>query len=214
MARTAPAPPGAGQRDVRGVGRGAVADDLGERLRAARAGVVERLQDDDAGALADHEAVAAAGRRAAMRRSGSSLRVESARIAAKPPTSDSCTVASVPPASIMSASPRRIVSQASPMEWPPVAQAETTPKLGPCGPKMMADHAGREVADRHRDQERRHAVRVRARPSAAPGRPGSGCRRCRSRSTTPVRSASSPSRRAGSPAWSIAWRAATSANWT
>ena len=30
---------------------------------------------------------------------------------------------------------------------------------------------------------------------------------------TPVRSASTPSSRAGSPAWSIAWRAATSPNW-
>ena len=74
-----------GQRDVRGVGRRAVADELGQDRRAARLGVLERLEDDDARALADDEPVAAVsnGREAA---SGSSLRVDSARIAANPPT--------------------------------------------------------------------------------------------------------------------------------
>ena len=46
------------ERDVRRVGGRAVADDLGERLRAASLGVLERLEDEHAGTLADDEAVA------------------------------------------------------------------------------------------------------------------------------------------------------------
>ena len=46
--------------------------------------------------------------------------------------------ASAPPASITSASSRRIVSKASPMACPPVAQAETTAMFGPCAPMAMA----------------------------------------------------------------------------
>ena len=37
-----------------------------------------------------------------------------------------------PPASMMSASPRRMVLRASPMACEPTAHAEVTPKLGPC----------------------------------------------------------------------------------
>ena len=69
---------------------------------------------------------------------GSSLRVDSARIAAKPPTRTSLMPASDDPAIITSASPRRIISHASPRAWPPVAQADETAKLGPRAPKTMA----------------------------------------------------------------------------
>ena len=47
------------------------------------------------------------------------------------------TTASVPPASIMVALPRRIISVASPMQWAPVAQAVTTVRFGPRRPNMM-----------------------------------------------------------------------------
>ena len=69
---------------------------------------------------------------------GSSFRVDSAFMDAKPPTVASWMLASTPPAIIMSASPRRIVSQASPRAWPPVAQAETVAKLGPSAPVAIA----------------------------------------------------------------------------
>ena len=59
-------------------------------------------------------------------------------MAANPPTSGSKIPASVPPATMMSASPRRMISDASPRAWPPVAQAETVAKLGPVMPKLMA----------------------------------------------------------------------------
>ena len=52
-------------------------------------------------------------------------RVESARIAANPATPICVTGASLPPASITSASPRAITRAASPTEWAPVAQALT-----------------------------------------------------------------------------------------
>ena len=42
--------------------------------------------------------------------------------------------ASEPPASMMSASSRRMVSYASPTAWPPVAHADTVAKLGPVMP--------------------------------------------------------------------------------
>ena len=71
-------------------------------------------------------------------RSGSSFRVERARIAANPPTSGSKMPASVPPASMMSASARRMISLDSPMAWPPVAQADTVAKFGPVIPKLIA----------------------------------------------------------------------------
>ena len=69
---------------------------------------------------------------------GLSLRVERARIAAKPPTSASVMPASDEPAIITSASPRRMISHASPRAWPPVAQAEETAKFGPSAPNRIA----------------------------------------------------------------------------
>ena len=47
------------------------------------------------------------------------------------------TAASVPPATITSARPRRIISSASPIESVPVAQAETVEKLGPFAPIII-----------------------------------------------------------------------------
>ena len=90
--------------------------------------------------------------------SGSSLRVDSAFIDAKPPIVASWMPASTPPAIIRSASPRRIVSQASPSAWPPVAHADTVAKLGPIAPVAMATWPGAHVRDAHRDEERRDPV--------------------------------------------------------
>ena len=65
---------------------------------------------------------------------GSSLRVESARIAAKPPTASGVTTASEPPAIITSASPRRMMFAASPIACADVAQAVATAEFGPLAP--------------------------------------------------------------------------------
>ncbi len=46
--------------------------------------------------------------------------------------------ASLPPANMTSASPRRMAWAASPSAWVPVAQAETIPKLGPRAPYSIA----------------------------------------------------------------------------
>ena len=112
-----------GQRDVGRVGGRAVADSSA-RICAPRAcGVLELLEHEHAGALRDDEAVAAlverAGGRLPGRRCASTARA-SPRSRRRAPRGSR---ASVPPASIMSASPRRIVSVASPIAWPPVAQA-------------------------------------------------------------------------------------------
>ena len=46
--------------------------------------------------------------------------------------------ASLPPAIITSASPRRIALKASPIAWADEAQALTTPKFGPRAPNSIA----------------------------------------------------------------------------
>ena len=120
--------------------------------------------------------------------------------------------ASAPPATITSASPRRIISLASPMAWPPVAQADTVVKFGPVIPNWMAiwpaPMLGMPIGMRNgliRSGPRRALI---VKPSMSVPTPPSPVPRM-----TPVRSASSPSNRSGSPAWSSASRAATSPNW-
>ncbi len=58
-------------------------------------------------------------------RRGSSFRVESALAAQNPARPSGVTEASELPAITTSASPRRMASNASPIEWLPVAHAET-----------------------------------------------------------------------------------------
>ena len=65
---------------------------------------------------------------------GSSLRVESARDAQKPPTPSGETVASAPPATITSASPYSMRRAASPMQWLAVEHAVTIARFGPWKP--------------------------------------------------------------------------------
>eukprot|EP00966_Prymnesium_polylepis_P024219 557887-Prymnesium_polylepis.1 len=65
--------------------------------------------------------------------SGESLAVvHMARMLVKPAKPSAVTAASVPPASMTSASPYWMYLNASPIACVPVAHAETTPKLGPC----------------------------------------------------------------------------------
>ena len=80
-----------------------VADDLGVGNRAAgENGALALFEDQDPGALADHEAVAVAVE-GAEALPGSSFRVESARSEANPPMHIGVIVASAPPATIASA---------------------------------------------------------------------------------------------------------------
>ena len=144
--------------------------------------------------------------------SGSSLRVERAFIELKPPTTASWIAASVPPASMMSASSRRIVSQASPIAWAPVAQAETVAKFGPSIPNAIATWPeptfGMPIGMKNgliRSGPRSAMSRTLSNIVATPPRPDPRM--------TPVRSASGPSIRPGRPAWSSASRATTSPNW-
>ena len=70
-------------------------------------------------------------------RSGSSLRVDSARIAAKPPTPMGVMAASDPPATMTSASPRRMNSKASPMACADAEHAVQVAEFGPFAPNRM-----------------------------------------------------------------------------
>ena len=69
--------------------------------------------------------------------SGSSLRVDSARIAAKPPTPIGVIAASEPPAIITSASLRRMISKASPMACADAEQAVQVAEFGPLALKRI-----------------------------------------------------------------------------
>ena len=68
---------------------------------------------------------------------GSSLRVESAFMAAKPPTESGVMAPSVPPAIMASASPRWMVRKASPMACAELVQAVAVASLGPLAPYLM-----------------------------------------------------------------------------
>ncbi len=99
--------------------------------------MLQLLEDERRGALGEDEAVAAAsnGRLAAggivvARGQGTHGR-EAAHRGAR------STDASQPPANMMSASPRRMISLASPMACPTLAQALVVEKLGPRAPKTM-----------------------------------------------------------------------------
>ena len=101
---------------------------------AAGGGVVGPLEHDDGRALAEHEAVAALVPRAGRPAPGSSLRVDMARIEAKPAIGSGWMTASVPPAMTTSARPERMMSRPSAMASAPVAQAlatQWTPALAP-----------------------------------------------------------------------------------
>ncbi len=70
-------------------------------------------------------------------RCGSSLRVESARMAANPPIPMGVMQASVPPQIMASASPRWISRKESPMECALVVQAVAVAEFGPLAPVRM-----------------------------------------------------------------------------
>ena len=72
-----------------------------------------------------------------LARCGSSLRVDSARIAAKPPTPIGVMAASDPPAIITSASLRLMISKASPMACAEAEHAVHVAEFGPLAPKRM-----------------------------------------------------------------------------
>src|SRR5690606_15646674 len=72
-----------------------------------------------------------------LARAGSSLRVDSARIAPNPPTPIGVMAASEPPAIIASASPRRMISNASPMACAEAEQAVQVAEFGPLAPNRM-----------------------------------------------------------------------------
>ena len=90
--------------------------------------------------------------------SGVSLRVERARMAAKAVTPTLQTGASLPPANITSASPRLMISKASPMPLVLAAQAVQTVDERPFGAERERDLGGRHVGDHHGDEQRAHAV--------------------------------------------------------
>src|SRR6476619_8492740 len=70
-------------------------------------------------------------------RVGSSLRVDSAFIAQKPPSEVGVVAYSAPPAIMASASPYWIMRIARPMLWVAVVQAVTAAMLGPLAPVMI-----------------------------------------------------------------------------
>ena len=101
---------------------------------------------------------------------------------------------------------------ASPMAWPALAQALVVEKLGPIAPKLMDTWPAAMLAmamgmknGLTRSAPRSWLTMIWSMRVPVPPRPEP--------MTMPVWSASSPSSFAGRPAWSMAWRVATSAIW-
>ena len=94
---------------------------------------------------------------------GSSLRVDSARAAQKPPMPSALTVASAPPAIMTSASPYSISRAASPMLWFAVEHARDDREVRALKAVVDRHEARDHVDDRARHEERRdlaHAAGV------------------------------------------------------
>ena len=94
-----------------------------------------------------------------LARAGSSLRVESARMAANPPTPMGVMAASAPPAIMTSASPRWMMRKESPMEWALVVQAVAVASFGPLAPNAHGNVSGGEVDDGGGNEEGRDLAR-------------------------------------------------------
>ena len=118
---------GLGLREVVRVVRGAVAEHLGvDRRRRARSACSQSSSSERAGALRHDEAGARRVERPRRVRRVLVLGREPAHRGEAARGSAGTMHASVPPASTASASPRLIISAASPIACEPVAQAETT----------------------------------------------------------------------------------------
>ena len=113
----------------------------------------------DAGAFADDEAVAILVERPAGALGLVVARRERAH-RAKPPTPIGVIDASEPPAIITSASPRLMISKASPIECADAVHAVHVARFGPAGAEADRHLAGRQVDDRRGNEERRDAARA------------------------------------------------------
>ena len=138
----------------------AEADQLAIDPRAALLRMLVLLEHQHPGALAQHETVAVAvqgpagrGRIVVARRQR--------RAAQNPPMPSGEMVASVPPATITSASPYSISRPASPMQCRPVVQARDDRQIRALAALHDRQLARDHVDDRARHEERRHPARCR-----------------------------------------------------
>ena len=112
-------------------------------------------------ALADHEAVALARRRAARPAPARRCAWTARAWSRSPPTPSGVMAASLPPAIMASASPRWMSRKESPMAWALVVQAVQVAEFGPLGPGADGDPARGQVHDRGGDEEGADPARAR-----------------------------------------------------
>src|SRR4029079_4987293 len=113
-----------------------VAEDLGVDPRTAGPRDFLGLEDEDTGPLARTKPSRSRSK-GRLARGGSSLRVDRARIAAKPPRPMWVIAASLPPVIITSAMPTWIARNASPMALAAEAHAVATAEFGPRRPHRI-----------------------------------------------------------------------------
>ena len=125
-----------GLGDVKGIPRHAVPHNFGVDGGAAPLGPLHLLQhqDSEPSPITKPSRSRSKGRQAF---SGSSFRVDRARMEANPPTLMGVMAASDPPQSMASASPRAMIRNESPMAWDPEEQAVQVAVLGPLAPNRM-----------------------------------------------------------------------------
>ena len=150
----------AGRGHVVGVPGRAVAAELAERAVAPRRRACSSLSRTSTPAPSPITKPSRSWSNGRLARCGSSFRVERARALPKPASAIGVMVASLPPATITSASPARMRRSASPIACAPEAHAETVPKFGPSQSELDRDLSRGHVRDHHRDEERADAARA------------------------------------------------------
>ena len=120
-ARGACTPSSGGEVMVR-IAAHAKTNQLGVDGRPTRLGVLQFFQHQRTGTIGQHKAITVFVPRTTGL-AGSSLRVDNARAAPKPPMPRPQAAISAPPATITSASLQTILRAAMPMQWVPVVQA-------------------------------------------------------------------------------------------
>ena len=140
-----------GRGDVKGIGRAAIADDLGQNLRAARLRKAPALPGSTWPRLRPspvrRDSCRTAGRPSWDDRCCGSSRPADRR----PPSAARCSGISVPPATMACASPQLDQRKASPIASAPAAHADTGAKFGPRRFQSIAIALDALSSDHHRD---------------------------------------------------------------
>ncbi len=142
---------------MKGVAAGAIANKLCIHARPSLLGMFQALQYQDGRSLTHHKAIAV-GVKGRLARSGSSLRLETARMLLRAAKVIGCMVVSPPPQIMTSDMPWRMRSAASPMALVLVAQAEDRGHRQPMQQMLDSNLPCRGIGHHHGDHQSAHPL--------------------------------------------------------